>query len=217
MMGGLLLMSIVSGQVISRRGRYRAFPIAGTAVMTVGLLRSRAWTWTRAALASSLSLLVLGLGLGMAMQVLILAVQNAVDYEVLGAATSAVTMLRGVGGSIGTAVFGAIFSSRLASGLSDALPAAGGRNIADGARLTGAQPDRLPAAARATYDHAFVQRAAARLPGRGGGGAAGLRSARLLEERPCARPPRPAAAWRTAWPHRARRTRWPRSSARSAC
>src|SRR2546430_216381 len=95
--------------------------------------------------ASALYLLVLGLGLGMTMQVLVLAVQNAVDYSVLGAATSGVTMLRGVGGSLGTAVFGAIFTSRLASELS------GG-----GTRLTGEQVARLPAAARHGYQQAYV-------------------------------------------------------------
>ncbi len=184
MMGGLLLTSIVSGQVISRRGRYRTFPIAGTAVMTVGLLLLSRLDVDTSGVASSLSLLVLGLGLGMTMQVLILAVQNAVDYEVLGAATSAVTMLRGVGGSIGTAVFGAIFSSRLASGVSDALPGVGGGKIADGARLTGAQLDRLPAAARAAYDNAFVNALRPVFLVAAAVALAGFAISWLLEERP---------------------------------
>ena len=68
-------------------------------------------------------MVVLGLGLGMVMQVLILAVQNAVDYSLLGVATSGSTLFRQVGGSIGVAVFGAIFANRLATELAANLPA----------------------------------------------------------------------------------------------
>src|SRR5205085_5871976 len=117
---GLLTTSILSGQLITRTGRYKAFPIVGTALMTVGLaLLSRLDVGT-STLTSSLFLLVLGLGLGSTMQVLVLAVQNAVDYSVLGAATSAVTLARGIGGSLGTALFGTIFSTQLRSHLSGA-------------------------------------------------------------------------------------------------
>ena len=91
MIVGLLITSIASGQVISRIGRYKAFPIAGTAIMTVGMfLLSRLEVGTSTAVAS-VYLLVLGLGLGMTMQVLVLAVQNSVPYAVLGTATSGVT------------------------------------------------------------------------------------------------------------------------------
>src|SRR3954454_5481817 len=114
MMGGLVLTSIASGQIIARTGRYRRFPIMGTALMSVGLfLLSRLDVGTSAA-TSALFLLILGLGMGMTMQVLVLAVQNSVDLSVLGAATSGVTVLRSVGGSLGVAIFGAIFTSRLA-------------------------------------------------------------------------------------------------------
>jgi len=85
------------------------------------------------------------------MQVLVLAVQNSVDFSVLGAATSGVTMLRGMGGSLGTALFGAIFTARLTDALRG-LPAAG----AGGARLTGEQVRRLPAQVRSVYEHAYV-------------------------------------------------------------
>jgi EmrB/QacA subfamily drug resistance transporter len=151
MMGGVVLTSIVSGQIISRTGRYRAFPIAGTLIMTAGMLLLSRLNIGTSGLSAGLYLLVLGLGLGMTMQVLVLAVQNAVDYSVLGAATSGVTMMRGVGGSLGTAVFGAIFSSRLTSELAGSLPAAG-----QGARLTGAQVARLPTPVRDAYQQAYV-------------------------------------------------------------
>ncbi|HTW11626.1 MAG TPA: MDR family MFS transporter, partial [Solirubrobacteraceae bacterium] len=115
LMGGLLITSIGSGQIISRTGRYKPFPIAGTFVMVVGLyLLSRMDAATTRAV-SSAYMFVLGLGLGMVMQVLVLAVQNAVDYEDLGVATSGATLFRSIGGSVGTAILGSIFSSRLKS------------------------------------------------------------------------------------------------------
>ena len=90
-MGGLLVSSIVSGQVISRTGRYKAWPIAGTAVAAVGLWLLSSLDETTASGVAALHMLVLGLGLGMVMQVLVLAVQNSVSYEQLGVATSGAT------------------------------------------------------------------------------------------------------------------------------
>ena len=81
---------------------------------------------------TSLYMLVLGLGLGMVMQVLVLAVQNAVDYRHLGVATSGSTLFRQIGGSIGVAVFGAIFANRLRGDLAASLPP--GAQVADGRR-----------------------------------------------------------------------------------
>jgi EmrB/QacA subfamily drug resistance transporter len=156
LMGGLVLTSIASGRLISRTGRYKLFPIAGTATMTVGLLLLSRLDVTTGAIAADGYLLVLGLGLGMVMQVLVLAVQNAMDYSVLGAATSGVTLARGIGGSIGAAVFGTIFSSRLRSELRDVISGPLGSQIAGGGRLTGTQVDSLPAAARLAYENAYV-------------------------------------------------------------
>jgi MFS family permease len=123
MMAGVLVTSVGSGRLISRFGRYKPFPIAGTAVMTVGLaLLSRldvgSSTW-----AASLYMLVLGLGLGMVMQVLVLAVQNAVEHRFMGVATSGSLLFRQVGGSIGVSLFGAIFANRLHGNLAARLPA----------------------------------------------------------------------------------------------
>jgi EmrB/QacA subfamily drug resistance transporter len=179
MMGGVVATSIVSGQIIARRGRYRAFPITGTAVMTVGMLLLSRLGLTTSGAAAAGSLLVLGLGLGMTMQVLVLAVQNAVDYSLLGAATSGVTMLRGVGGSLGTAVFGAIFTSRLGHELTGATAAAAG-----GARLTGDQVARLPAAARRAYEEAYVHALHPVFVAAAGVTAAGFLLTWRLQERP---------------------------------
>jgi EmrB/QacA subfamily drug resistance transporter len=123
LMAGLLVTSILSGNAITRWGRYKPFPIAGTALMAVGLLllsRLQVGTPTWQVLGSGV---VLGLGLGMVMQVLVLAVQNAVDPRNMGVATSGSTLFRQIGGSIGVSLFGAIFANRLAAELTSRLPA----------------------------------------------------------------------------------------------
>jgi EmrB/QacA subfamily drug resistance transporter len=184
MMGGLLFTSILSGQLIARRGRYRIFPIIGTAVMALGLFLLSQLDVGTSTLTSSLYLLVLGIGLGLVMQVLVLAVQNSVDYEVLGAATSGVTLFRGIGGSLGAAVFGTIFSTRLASGLGHALTGAMAHQVAGGGRLTGAQVARLPPAARSAYEHAYVQALSPVFLAAAGVALIGFALSWLLPERP---------------------------------
>ncbi len=184
MIGGLLITSILSGQLITRLGRYKLFPIIGTALMTTGLaLLSRLDVGT-STVTSSLYLFVLGLGLGSTMQVLVLAVQNAVDFSILGAATSAVTLARGIGGSIGTAIFGTIFSTQLRSQLSGLLSGPLGHQVKGGARLTGAQVLRLPAPVRSAYQHAYVHALRPVFVMAAGVAALGFLLSLLLEERP---------------------------------
>ncbi len=150
MMAGMLVSSIVSGQIISWMGRYKIFPIVGTAVMAVGLmLLSTLSPHTPTVLASGY-MLVLGLGLGMVMQVLVLAVQNAVSYEYLGVATSGAMLFRSIGGSIGVSLFGALFASGLATRLAGA---AGGEAPAV---LNPAAIQALPQLMRASYLQAFA-------------------------------------------------------------
>jgi EmrB/QacA subfamily drug resistance transporter len=122
MMGGLLITSIASGQLITRFGRYRVYPIVGTAVMTAGMVLLTRLNVHSTSLDTSLYMVVLGLGLGLVMQVLVIAVQNAVDYKHIGVATSGSILFRQVGGSVGIAIFGAIFSNRLHANLVKALP-----------------------------------------------------------------------------------------------
>jgi EmrB/QacA subfamily drug resistance transporter len=117
MMAGVLVTSIASGRLISKWGRYRPFPIVGTAVMTVGMVLLSQLHLSSSTAYTSLSMLVLGLGLGMVMQVLVLAVQNAVDFRNMGVATSGSILFRSIGGSIGIAVFGAIFTNELGRNL----------------------------------------------------------------------------------------------------
>jgi EmrB/QacA subfamily drug resistance transporter len=152
MMGGVLVTSIGSGQIISRTGRYRFFPIAGTAVMTLGLYLLSTLSVASSTWAASGYMLVLGLGLGMVMQVLVLAVQNAVDYRNLGVATSGTTLFRSTGGSVGVSLFGAIFAGGLASGLAGKLPAGGALPSATDAAAIAA----LPPAIRSVYFRVFT-------------------------------------------------------------
>lgn len=115
MMGGMLCSSITAGQLISRYGRYRHFPIAGTALATVALfLLSNIQSDSSHAIMTAY-LLLLGLGLGLINQVLIVAVQNTSAFRDLGVATSGATMFRLIGGSFGTAVLGTIFAAHVAS------------------------------------------------------------------------------------------------------
>jgi EmrB/QacA subfamily drug resistance transporter len=118
----LLICSIVSGRRISATGRYRRFPIIGTALIAVSLflfsfvgVHTPYWV-------GAIFMALLGAGLGLTMQVLVLAVQNAVQYSDLGAATSLATFARSIGGSIGVAVFGSVFNNRLAANLPKHIP-----------------------------------------------------------------------------------------------
>jgi EmrB/QacA subfamily drug resistance transporter len=151
MMAGLLVTSIASGRLISKWGKYRLFPIVGTAIMTIGMvLLSRLHLGTGGAY-TSLSMLVLGLGLGMVMQVLVLAVQNAVQPAVMGVATSGSIMFRQIGGSVGIAAFGAIFANHLRTNLAKTLPP----GVHGPTSATPVAVKALPPHVHALYVHAF--------------------------------------------------------------
>ena len=155
MMAGLLLTSIGSGQLISRTGRYKIFPIVGTAVMAVGLYLLSLMDAGTGPFATSAYMFVLGFGIGAVMQVLIIAVQNAVDFSQLGVATSGATFFRSMGGSFGVAIFGAIFSNQLTGNLIEYLQ---GQNPAELA-AAGTDPAavaQLPPALHAGYVEAYA-------------------------------------------------------------
>lgn len=121
MVFGLLLTSTGSGQIVSRTGRWKVFPIAGTALTAVGLLLLHTLSETSSTWTMSLCFFVFGAGLGLVMQVLVLIVQNSVGYEDLGVATSGATFFRSIGASFGVAVFGTVFTNRLTGKLEEAL------------------------------------------------------------------------------------------------
>src|SRR4051794_10491160 len=142
-MAGVLIGSAGAGQVVTATGRYKLFPIAGTAIATLGMVllsRLDAQTSTPYSFAA---MFVMGLGLGLVMQVLVLAVQNAVDYSELGVATSGATLFRSMGGAIGTAALGAVFTARLTSELAGSPAAGAGSGALDPSAI-----QRLPAAVR---------------------------------------------------------------------
>lgn len=124
LVGGMLAASTVAGQLTTRTGRYKIFPVCGLTLLAGGaLLLSRLHT------DSSLTVIgidcaIAGIGLGLTMQTLILAAQNAVPRADLAAATTGVTFFRSLGSAIGVAAFGAILTARLTSGLADRLRAA---------------------------------------------------------------------------------------------
>src|SRR6202451_1759001 len=121
LMAELLVVSIGSGQIISRTGRYRFWPIAGAGFMTLGLYLLSLMGVHTSSVLDSLYMLVLGMGIGGVMQVLVIIVQNAVPHSELGVATSGATFFRSIGGAFGTAIFGAIFANVLVGNLAKHL------------------------------------------------------------------------------------------------
>ncbi|MFG1737756.1 MDR family MFS transporter [Micromonospora chalcea] len=167
MMAGVIITSIVTGRAMSRIGRYKWFPVAGAAVLVVGMLLFQQLQVATTLWAAFGYMVVIGIGLGLCMQSLILAVQNAVSVRDLGAGTSSATFFRSLGGSFGVAILGAVLSSRLTSELAGRLPGAlaqlppeqraavsagGNFSINDPAAILA-----LPAPVRAAVQAAFVE------------------------------------------------------------
>jgi EmrB/QacA subfamily drug resistance transporter len=152
LIAGMLLTFIVSGQVVTRTGRYKVFPICGMAVLGTGLaLLTQIGTHTSYP-ELSVFMFITGMGIGLCMQVLVVAVQNAVPYSALGVATATATFFRTIGGAFGVAVLGAVFANRLVSALR-AHATAAELKLVSGSNVTAnpAQIDHLPPA-----QHAFV-------------------------------------------------------------
>lgn len=135
LMAGMMTTSIASGRIITRTGRYKVFPVVGTATIALGLYLLSTMGVGTSRLASSAYMVVLGLGMGMIVQVMVLAVQNAVPHRDLGTATATESFVRSMGGAFGVAVYGAILNDRLAYHLARLLPAGAGGAI--GGDLTG--------------------------------------------------------------------------------
>src|SRR4051794_36266172 len=126
MMAAVLTMSIWSGRRISKTGRYRPYPIAGTIIMSTGIFLLSTMGTSTPYWQSAIYMLLVGAGLGLTMQVMVLAVQNSVKFNELGVATSSAAFFRSIGGSVGVAVFGTIFANRLAAALPASIRRAGG-------------------------------------------------------------------------------------------
>jgi EmrB/QacA subfamily drug resistance transporter len=124
MMVGIIVTSVLTGRAVSRIGRYKWFPVAGTVTLVLGMLLFTQLQVTTSLWLAFLYMVIIGIGLGLCMQSLILAVQNSVEIRDLGAGTSSATFFRSLGGSFGVAILGALLSTRLTSGLTDRLPTA---------------------------------------------------------------------------------------------
>ena len=152
LVGGLLVSSIGSGAIVTATGRYKVFPILGTAVAAggLGLLSRMDATSTR--LENGIYMAVLGLGIGLMMQILVLVVQNAAAREDLGSATAASNYIRQIGGTVGSGIVGALFASRLTSKISHLLPPGSGAHVPNVQSLTPKEISGFPPA----VEHALV-------------------------------------------------------------
>ncbi len=157
LMAGLLLVSIGSGQIISKTGKYRFFPIAGTALMTLGLFLLHLMGVGSSTFLDAIYMLVLGMGIGGVMQVLVIIVQNGVPHSELGVATSGATFFRSIGGSFGTAIFGAIFSNVLIGNLARHLHGISLPKGFSSADATPALLSHLPAAVHAGFVAGYAE------------------------------------------------------------
>jgi len=148
---GLLTMSIISGQLISRTGRYKVFPIAGTLITSIGLFLLSRMDENTPRWETVVYMAVLGVGLGLVMQVLTIIVQNAVEPRDLGVATSSAQFFRSMGASLGVALFGAIFTNQLAVNVAGLSGAGGSAAFSNMAALR-----QLPAALQMQLLYAFA-------------------------------------------------------------
>jgi EmrB/QacA subfamily drug resistance transporter len=154
---GLLLTSVGSGQLIARTGRYKIYPIIGTFVMAVALFLLSRLDENTATWVMNVYFFLLGFSLGLILQVLVIAVQNSVDYADLGTATAGATFFRSIGGAFGTAVFGAIFTNQLVHNLASTLH---GIHLPPGFSVAAIESNRhlltrLPAAVQHDILHAY--------------------------------------------------------------
>ena len=157
LMAGLLAVSITSGQIISRTGKYRFFPIAGSALMTLGMYLLSLMGAGSSTLQDAAYMLVLGMGIGGVMQVLIIIVQNGVPHSELGVATSGATFFRSIGGSFGTAIFGAIFANVLIGNLASHLHRVSLPHGFSSADATPALLSHLPVAVHAGFVAGYTE------------------------------------------------------------
>jgi EmrB/QacA subfamily drug resistance transporter len=156
MVGGMLITFVLSGQLVTRTGRYKIFPILGSAVLTLGMFLLARLNAHSSFNDAAIYMFVVGLGLGLVMQVLVVAVQNSVPHSQLGTATATSTFFRTIGGTFGVAVLGAVFNSRLLAHLRASANAAelkliNGGNISSNP----AQISHLPTPERILIINAF--------------------------------------------------------------
>jgi len=155
---GVVAMSWFSGRMITQTGRYKIFPVAGTALLSLGIISMTQIDQNTSFAQVSIQLAMMGMGMGLIMQVVVLAIQNAVEHKDLGAATASTGFFRSMGGALGVAMFGAVLSNRLNYYLPKFVPAEELGSI-DTSALRGS-PEmmrELPAAINSGVVDAFAQ------------------------------------------------------------
>jgi MFS family permease len=155
---GMLITFVISGQLVSKTGRYKIFPISGLAITTLGLVLLSMLDAHSTYGVAAIDMFVVGFGLGLVMQVLVVAVQNAVPHSQLGTATATATFFRTIGGAFGVAILGAVFNSALLSHLRASaspamLKAIGGTDISANPAII----DKMPLAERTIIINAFSE------------------------------------------------------------
>lgn len=148
MMGSVLVASIVSGALVTRTGRYKWAPIAGTLVTAGGMVLLSTMTPSLPVWVMCVYLAVMGLGLGLCMQIFVLVVQNTFPNSEVGVATSTNNYFRQIGATLGSAVVGSVFTSRLVSLLTERMPAGAGSSTGSTNSLTPELVHKLPSAVR---------------------------------------------------------------------
>jgi EmrB/QacA subfamily drug resistance transporter len=156
MMAAAMVVSLFVGQVITRTGRYKVFPVIGGVGMALGMWLLSLQGVHTSRLVTGAYIAVLGLGMGFLMQTTMLIAQNSVEQKDLGVSSSASTFFRSIGGSFGVSLFGAIFNHRFATELTDRLGAAGSKLTAAGSRLDPAALKALPTPIRTGFLEAMA-------------------------------------------------------------
>ncbi|MEV8093740.1 MDR family MFS transporter [Kitasatospora sp. NPDC085879] len=154
MMFGMLVISLVVGQAITKTGKYRIYPIVGTAVMAGGSLLLSTLGTDTSRFTSACWMVVLGAGMGFLMQVTMLVAQNSVELKDMGVASSTATLFRTIGGSIGVALFGALFTHQVTATMKERLAGAGGGASAKLGQMGPEALRRQPANVQDAYHHA---------------------------------------------------------------
>ena len=139
---GIVTFSIVSGKLITKHGHYKRFPIMGLSLMTVGLFMLSTLTQTTPFWQLAIYAVLIGAGLGLSMQTIVIALQNSVEFRDMGVATSANTFFRSIGATMGVALFGTVYASRLAHNLPIEIEKLRASNPA---ALAGATPEKFEA------------------------------------------------------------------------
>jgi EmrB/QacA subfamily drug resistance transporter len=155
LMAGMLVTSLIGGQIVTRTGRFRVLLIVGSFVMAGGLFLLSTMGIATTQLTSSLFMVVLGVGMGFLMQTTMLVVQNSVGMKDMGAASGAATLFRTIGGSLGVSLLGTLYAAHLTSSLTGQLGAAAGGHVTGG-NLTPAMLAQLPANVREAFQAAVT-------------------------------------------------------------